>query len=123
MKNQINEDRPPRGMWRRALWYADRTPEARNRYVDFLRALSILADSYAQMLLGRFLQGLGAAGPRIVSIAVVRDRYRGREMARVMSFIMTVFILVPVFALGNPFEETFYRAMVLLVVATRLSSA
>jgi hypothetical protein len=30
-------------MWRRALWYADRTPEDRNRYVDFLRALSILA--------------------------------------------------------------------------------
>ena len=60
--------------------------------------LSILADSFWQMLLGRFLQGLGAAGPRIVSIAVVRDRYKGREMARVMSFIMTVFILVPVFA-------------------------
>jgi hypothetical protein len=30
-------------MWQRALWYADRTPEERNRYVDFLRALSILA--------------------------------------------------------------------------------
>jgi len=43
MNEQMNEDRPPRGMWRRALWYADRTPEARNRYVDFLRALSILA--------------------------------------------------------------------------------
>ena len=39
----MSEDLPPRGMWRRALWYADRTPEARNRYVDFLRALSILA--------------------------------------------------------------------------------
>ncbi len=37
------DDRPPRGMWQRALWYADRTPEARNRYVDLLRALSILA--------------------------------------------------------------------------------
>ena len=43
MNQEIREDRPPRGMWRRALWYADRTPEARNRYVDFLRALSILA--------------------------------------------------------------------------------
>lgn len=30
-------------MWRKALWFADRTPESRNRYVDFLRALSILA--------------------------------------------------------------------------------
>ncbi|MDH3219263.1 MAG: multidrug effflux MFS transporter [Gammaproteobacteria bacterium] len=60
--------------------------------------LSLLATDFTQMLLGRFLQGLGASGPRIVSIALVRDRYRGREMARVMSFVMTVFILVPVFA-------------------------
>lgn len=50
------------------------------------------------MMIGRFLQGLGAAGPRIVSIALVRDRYEGRIMARVMSFIMTIFILVPVIA-------------------------
>jgi DHA1 family bicyclomycin/chloramphenicol resistance-like MFS transporter len=50
------------------------------------------------MLIGRFLQGLGASGPRIVSIALVRDQYKGREMARVMSFVMTIFILVPVFA-------------------------
>ncbi len=60
--------------------------------------LSIVAVDFSQMLLGRFLQGLGASGPRIVSIALVRDKYRGREMARVMSFVMTVFILVPVFA-------------------------
>jgi DHA1 family bicyclomycin/chloramphenicol resistance-like MFS transporter len=60
--------------------------------------LSILATSFEQMLLGRFLQGLGASGPRIVSIALVRDQFKGREMARVMSFVMTVFILVPVFA-------------------------
>lgn len=60
--------------------------------------LSMFAASFAQMLLGRFLQGLGAAGPRIVSIALVRDRYQGRGMARVMSLVMTVFILVPVFA-------------------------
>jgi len=60
--------------------------------------LSILAPNFELMLLGRFLQGLGASGPRIVSIALVRDRYTGREMARVMSFVMTIFILVPVFA-------------------------
>jgi len=60
--------------------------------------LSMFAGGFDQMLLGRFLQGLGAAGPRIVSIALVRDRYQGRDMARVMSFVMTVFILVPVFA-------------------------
>ncbi len=43
MNQQVDEDQPPGGLWRRALWMADRTPEARNRYVDFLRALSILA--------------------------------------------------------------------------------
>ncbi len=60
--------------------------------------LSIVATDFTQMLLGRFLQGLGAAGPRIVTVALVRDQYKGREMARVMSFVMTIFILVPVFA-------------------------
>lgn len=59
---------------------------------------SVLAPNFELMLIGRFLQGLGASGPRIVSIALVRDQYKGREMARVMSFVMTVFILVPVFA-------------------------
>jgi hypothetical protein len=43
MNHEIAGDRPPRGMWARALFIADRTPAARNRYVDFLRALSILA--------------------------------------------------------------------------------
>ena len=60
--------------------------------------LSIVASSFEQMLIGRFLQGVGAAGPRIVSVALVRDQFKGREMARVMSFVMSVFILVPVFA-------------------------
>jgi DHA1 family bicyclomycin/chloramphenicol resistance-like MFS transporter len=41
---------------------------------------------------------LGAAGPRIVSVALVRDRFEGREMARVMSFVMTIFILIPIVA-------------------------
>ena len=44
------------------------------------------------------LQGLGAAGPRSVLTALIRDKYSGRAMAQVMSFIMTVFILVPVIA-------------------------
>ena len=60
--------------------------------------LSIFAVNFEQMLLGRLLQGIGASGPRIVSIALVRDQFKGREMARIMSFVMTVFILVPVFA-------------------------
>jgi DHA1 family bicyclomycin/chloramphenicol resistance-like MFS transporter len=60
--------------------------------------VSYFAHSMDDMMIGRFLQGLGASGPRIVSVALVRDRYEGRQMARVMSFVMTIFILVPVFA-------------------------
>jgi MFS transporter, DHA1 family, multidrug resistance protein len=60
--------------------------------------LSIVASSFEVMLIGRVLQGLGAAGPRIICIALVRDQYEGREMARIMSIIMGVFILVPALA-------------------------
>jgi len=60
--------------------------------------VSIFAGDFNDMMLGRLLQGLGAAGPRVVAIALVRDCYEGREMARVMSFVMTIFILVPVIA-------------------------
>jgi DHA1 family bicyclomycin/chloramphenicol resistance-like MFS transporter len=42
--------------------------------------------------------GIGAAGPRTVSIAMVRDLYHGREMARIMSFAMMVFTMVPAMA-------------------------
>ncbi|MCH8104906.1 MAG: multidrug effflux MFS transporter [Proteobacteria bacterium] len=60
--------------------------------------MSIIAQDFNDMMIGRFLQGLGAAGPRIVSIALVRDRFAGRQMARVMSFVMTIFILIPIIA-------------------------
>lgn len=60
--------------------------------------LSAFAVSFPMMLGGRLLQGLGISGPRAVILAIVRDRYEGRLMARVMSFVMTVFILVPMVA-------------------------
>jgi DHA1 family bicyclomycin/chloramphenicol resistance-like MFS transporter len=50
------------------------------------------------MLIARVVQGFGAAGPRIVAVAIVRDLYAGREMARIVSFVMLVFTLVPAFA-------------------------
>jgi DHA1 family bicyclomycin/chloramphenicol resistance-like MFS transporter len=50
------------------------------------------------MLAGRLLQGLGISAPRAVTLALVRDQYKGRLMARVMSFVMTVFILIPMLA-------------------------
>jgi len=60
--------------------------------------LALLAVNFQMMLMGRFLQGIGAAGPRSVAVALVRDQYAGRAMARVMSFVITVFILVPIIA-------------------------
>jgi DHA1 family bicyclomycin/chloramphenicol resistance-like MFS transporter len=60
--------------------------------------LASLAPDFATMLVARTLQGVGAAAPRVIAIALVRDRYAGREMARVMSFAMAVFIIIPVLA-------------------------
>jgi len=50
------------------------------------------------LLIARVVQGFGAAAPRVVSTAMVRDLFSGREMARVMSFVMMVFTLVPAVA-------------------------
>ena len=60
--------------------------------------LSIFATSFSMMLAGRVLQGLGVAGPRIVTVAMVRDRYAGAAMARIMSMVMALFLLVPTVA-------------------------
>jgi DHA1 family bicyclomycin/chloramphenicol resistance-like MFS transporter len=75
-----------------------------------------MAEALDQILIARAIQGLGAAGPRIVSIALVRDLFSGRQMARITSFIMTVFTLVPVVApsLGAALEWAFgWRAIFL----------
>ena len=60
--------------------------------------VSIFAPTFTAMIAGRVLQGIGAAGPRIVTLALVRDQYEGRQMARLMSFVMAVFILIPTVA-------------------------
>jgi DHA1 family bicyclomycin/chloramphenicol resistance-like MFS transporter len=60
--------------------------------------LSLFSPSFSVMLTGRMLQGLGAAGPRSLTVAIIRDQYEGRAMAQVMSFVMVIFILVPVIA-------------------------
>ncbi|MDE0310175.1 MAG: multidrug effflux MFS transporter [Acidiferrobacterales bacterium] len=59
---------------------------------------SVFASSFEMMIVGRVLQGLGASSPRIVTMALVRDQYSGVQMARILSFIMAVFILVPAVA-------------------------
>ena len=60
--------------------------------------MCFFATTFTTLLAGRFIQGLGAASPRFVSTAMVRDGLAGSAMARVMSFVMTVFMLVPILA-------------------------
>ncbi len=60
--------------------------------------LAIASSSFAGLLAARVLQGVGAASPRVIALAIVRDRFEGREMSRVMSFITMVFIVVPMLA-------------------------
>lgn len=57
--------------------------------------VSIVSSDLTIMLVGRFLQGFGGAACRVITVAMVRDRFEGAEMAKFMSFIMMIFILVP----------------------------
>ena len=87
--------------------------------------LSMAATSFEVMLAGRVLQGAGAAGPRVVSMALVRDQYAGRPMARIMSIIMAVFIIVPAVApaLGEAvLAVTTWRAIFTLLLALAVVS-
>ncbi|WP_197019143.1 MFS transporter [Thioalkalivibrio sp. HK1] len=60
--------------------------------------VSFIATDFDTMIVGRILQGFGAAGPRIVMVALVRDLHRGPVMARLMSFALSIFIIVPAIA-------------------------
>lgn len=61
-------------------------------------AASALAPSLGWMIAARFLWGLGAAGPRVAVTALVRDSYVGAAMAKQMSTIMAIFLIVPMIA-------------------------
>lgn len=60
--------------------------------------ICVSATSLEMMVFGRILQGIGLSAPRTISIAMVRDTFSGDYMARIMSFIVVIFILVPVVA-------------------------
>ena len=60
--------------------------------------LAVRAETLELVLAARVIQGIGVAGPRIVALAVIRDLFSGREMARLMSFVLLVFSLVPAIA-------------------------
>jgi DHA1 family bicyclomycin/chloramphenicol resistance-like MFS transporter len=48
--------------------------------------------------MARVIQGIGASGPRVVCIAIIRDLFSGREMARILSIVMVTFTIIPAFA-------------------------
>ena len=58
----------------------------------------LVSNSYMIFVIGRFIQGFGIGGPRVVSQAICRDLFNGNRLASVNSFIMSIFILVPVVA-------------------------
>lgn len=60
--------------------------------------ICVFATNLETMIVGRILQGIGLSAPRTLSIAMVRDSYSGDYMARIMSFVVSIFILVPVIA-------------------------
>jgi DHA1 family bicyclomycin/chloramphenicol resistance-like MFS transporter len=56
------------------------------------------ATSFAVLVGGRMLMGASAAATRVLVISMVRDLFEGEAMARVMSLVFMVFMLVPVLA-------------------------
>ena len=57
-----------------------------------------MTTSFVTLLAARFIQGLFASGVRVIAVSVVRDLLAGRAMARIMSLVMTVFMIVPILA-------------------------
>ena len=60
--------------------------------------MAAFAPSFELLLVARFLQGSAVAVSRVLAISIVRDRYSGRQMARVMSLAFIVFMAAPVLA-------------------------
>ena len=72
-------------------------------YIGFLifvlaSFVCIYATNIETMIVGRILQGIGLSAPRTLSIAMIRDTFEGDYMAKIMSFVVAIFILVPIIA-------------------------
>ena len=66
-------------------------------YVAF-SLIAALSRSFEVLLVARVLQGIGAAATRAIPVSIVRDRFSGRDMARVMSLSSMVFMAAPILA-------------------------
>ena len=58
----------------------------------------LLAPTFAWLLLGRFVQGMGAAAGPLLARAILRDLFQGTELGRMMSFVMVFFAVGPILA-------------------------
>ena len=56
------------------------------------------APSFTLLLAARMAQGGAAASTRVLVVSIVRDRFEGPRMARIMSLAFLVFLLVPMLA-------------------------
>jgi DHA1 family bicyclomycin/chloramphenicol resistance-like MFS transporter len=56
------------------------------------------APSFGALLAARFVWGLGAAAPRIVSRAILRDRFSGDALARALAIVVSIFLIAPTLA-------------------------
>ena len=87
-------------------------------------SVAALAPTWPLLVIARFLWGIGASGPRSLAVTMVRDRNEGDAMARLMSMIMAVFMVVPILApaLGAglihilPWRAVFWLPAVIAVV-------
>ena len=85
-----------------------------------------ISQSLEMLLMARVIQGIGASGPRVVCIAIIRDLFAGREMARILSIVMVTFTIIPAFApaLGVLIiEVSGWRSIFLAFVVFSLISA
>lgn len=93
---------------------------------------SIFAPSLGLMIAARFVWGLGGSGPRVAAMAMIRDGFSGEQMAKQMSFVLAIFLLVPaigptlsagILAIG-PWQAVFWMcatgAAVVMYLVSRL---
>ncbi|MGB5758816.1 MAG: multidrug effflux MFS transporter [Acidimicrobiales bacterium] len=57
-----------------------------------------LAPDLTFLLMARLLWGIGAAGPRVLLLAIARDVYHGDTLARILSLAAAMFMIVPAIA-------------------------
>jgi DHA1 family bicyclomycin/chloramphenicol resistance-like MFS transporter len=64
----------------------------------FFSIVAAFSTTMTMLITARVLQGVGVAATRVLAVSIVRDRYTGSQMARVMSLSFIVFLAVPILA-------------------------